>query len=102
MSSCSECGKKLHLYEGYSHPLRGKKYLVCKACFEYITKGIAFYNTCLFKGRENHKKECYFWDAKKKRCRNEAYLQARMKKKEIKEKRLKKGGNHAIENTNSS
>jgi len=102
MSSCSECGKKLRLYEGYIHPLRGKKYLVCRACFEYITQGIAFYNTCLFEGRENHKKECYFWDAQTKRCRNEAYFQSRKKKKEIKEKIMKKGGKHAIENTNSS
>jgi len=102
MGNCSECGKKLRFYEGYIHPLRGKKYVVCSACFDTIMKGIVFYNTCLFKGRENHKKECYFWDTQTKRCRNETYFQASKKKKDIKEKIMKKGGKNVIKNTNSS
>jgi len=102
MGSCSECGKKLRFYEGYIHPLHGKKNLVCNACFDTIMKGIAFYNTCLFKGRENHKKECYFWDTQMKRCRNEAYFQAKKKNKNRKEKTMKKRGKNVIENTVSS
>ncbi len=101
MGNCSECGKKLRFFEGYIHPLRGKKYLVCRACFDTITKGIAFYKNCLFKGRENHKKECYFWDTQTKKCRNEAYLKASKNKKHIKERTMKKGGKNVIENTHN-
>jgi hypothetical protein len=86
MGNCSECGKKLRFYEGYIHPLRGKKNLVCNACFNTIMKGIAFYNTCLFKGRENHREECYFWDAQTKRCRNEATFKQIRKRKTEKKK----------------
>jgi hypothetical protein len=81
MRRCSECGKKLRVFEGYRHPLRGKKYLVCSNCFDIIMKSIIFYNKCLFKGRENHKKECFFWDKEKNRCRNEEYFKKKNSKK---------------------
>jgi len=87
MRHCSECGKKLRFWEGYVHPIRGKNYLVCGRCFDFIDKGVEFYNKCLFEGRQNHKTECYFWDAEKKECRNEKYF-TNMKKKMNNDKSL--------------
>ncbi|GAI81199.1 unnamed protein product [marine sediment metagenome] len=46
-----------------------------------MDKSLEFYNKCLFEGRENHKKECYFWDSEKNRCRNEEYFKNINKKK---------------------
>ena len=60
MGNCSECGKKLRFWDGYRHPILGKKYLLCSNCYDLIDKSLEFYNKCLFEGRENHKKECYF------------------------------------------
>jgi len=82
MGNCSECGKKLRFFGGYRHPMRGKKYLVCSDCFDSITKSIEFYKKCLFKGRRNHKNECYFWDSEKKECKNKkSFLKINTKKK---------------------
>lgn len=74
MSNCNECGKKLRFWEGYKHPILGKKYFVCRDCFERLYKSLEFYNECLFIGRQNHKKECYFWDSENKKCKNEKYF----------------------------
>jgi len=74
MKNCSECGKKLRFFEGYIHPILGKKYLICKKCLDFINRSMGFYKKCLFEGRQNHKKECYFWDARKKKCKNEKYF----------------------------
>jgi hypothetical protein len=74
MVNCCECGKKLRFFDGYRHPIQGKKTLICKNCFEKISKSIEFYNICLFEGRQNHKNECYFWDVEKKKCKNENYF----------------------------
>ena len=76
-STCYECGKKLRFFEGYRHPIQGKNFLVCGNCFNKITMGIGFFNKCLFEGRQNHKNECYFWDAEKKKCKNENYFKNR-------------------------
>lgn len=81
MKSCSECGKKLRFWEGYIHPIQGRNYLVCSNCFDYINTGKKFYQKCLFEGRKNHKSECYFWDSKKKKCKNEKYFKDMDKKK---------------------
>jgi hypothetical protein len=81
MGNCSECGKKLRFFEAHRHPIRGEKYLVCSDCFDVIKKSIEFYNTCLFEGRQNHRKECYFWDSEKKECKNEQYYKKMNKKK---------------------
>ena len=74
MKYCYECGKKLRFFEGCIHPTLGKKYLVCYKCFNFISISVEFYKKCLFEGRQNHKKECYFWDSKKNKCRNEKYF----------------------------
>ena len=74
MKYCCECGKELQFYEGYIHPIHGKKNLVCYKCFNYITVSLDFYQNCLSKGRQNHKNECYFWDSKQKKCKNENYF----------------------------
>ncbi|KYK25342.1 hypothetical protein AYK25_09570 [Thermoplasmatales archaeon SM1-50] len=102
MEKCSECGKKLRFFEGHIHPLRGKQYLVCSACFDYIIKSIAFYNICLFKGRENHKKECYFWDKEKKRCRNEEYFKKGTRRKKVTKINDKKEEKNVIKNPHTS
>jgi hypothetical protein len=80
MKICSECGKKLRFFEGFIHPALGKNYLVCYKCYDYINKGMEFYRECLLEGRHNHKKECYFWDNKKRRCKNEQYFKNFTKK----------------------
>ena len=79
MKKCSECGKKINFLRSYYHPILGKNYYVCDNCYNYINKGLEYYKKCLYEGRENHKKECYFWDKEKKRCKNEKYFKA-MKK----------------------
>jgi hypothetical protein len=41
---CFECNKKLGFFEGYRHPILGKKDLLCSACFDIeseIVKKIA-------------------------------------------------------------
>ena len=81
MGNCSECGKKLLFWEGFIHPIQGKKYLLCSDCFGIIYKSMKFYNKCLFIGRKNHKKECYFWDSENKKCKNEKYFTNLNKKK---------------------
>lgn len=74
MKNCNECGKKLRFFEGYAHPIFGKKYFLCTKCFDFISRSMKFYRKCLFEGRKNHKKECYFWDSKTKNCKNEKYF----------------------------
>lgn len=85
MKICCECGKKLHFFGCYQHPLKGKKYVVCRQCFDLIDKSIEFYNRCLFQGRQNHKNECYFWDKEKNKCKNEEYFKTINKKKKNQE-----------------
>ncbi len=84
MGNCSECGKKIGFLGGYLHPIRGEKYLVCSDCFNKIDKSIGFYQKCIVEGRKNHKKECYFWDSKNKRCKNEKFFKNLNKKRESK------------------
>jgi predicted amidophosphoribosyltransferase len=38
MRKCSECGKKLGFFEGYSHPVEGKKKCVCGKCWDKLEK----------------------------------------------------------------
>ena len=74
MKKCYVCGKELKIWEGYHHPSLEKKELVCNKCLDVLEKSIEFYKKCLFEGRQNHKKECYFWDSKKNKCRNEKFF----------------------------
>jgi hypothetical protein len=85
MKNCSECGKKLGFLEGYKHPIKGEKYLVCPNCFYIIDKSMEFYKKCLFEGRQNHKNECFFWDPKNKKCKNEKHF--KNKKRTIKKEK---------------
>ena len=88
MGNCSECGKKLRFWKGYRHPILGKTYLLCSNCYDLIDKSLEFYNKRLFEGTGNHKKECYFWDSEKNRCRNEEYFKNINKKKGEKSEEL--------------
>lgn len=36
MVDCEECGKKLHILQGYRHPALGPKFLVCGTCFDKV------------------------------------------------------------------
>lgn len=40
MNKCEECGKKLDFLEGYSHPILGKKILVCGRCFVKLDESV--------------------------------------------------------------
>jgi len=81
MGNCSECGKKLRFWQGYTHPIKGEKYLICNNCFDYINESREFFKKCLFEGRQNHKNECYFWDSENKKCKNEKYFKNMNEKK---------------------
>ncbi len=83
MRKCHECDRNLRFYQGHRHPILGKNYVVCTQCYQFISKSITFYNTCLLKGRQHHKNDCYFWDKKQKKCRNEQYFITARKQKNI-------------------
>jgi len=36
MLKCEECNKKLGSLQGYRHPALGKKFLVCRNCFDKV------------------------------------------------------------------
>jgi hypothetical protein len=40
MVKCEECGKKLGIFEGYSHPALGKMFLVCGDCFVNVNESM--------------------------------------------------------------
>ena len=42
--TCAECGKKLTIFQRYSHPILGKNKCVCFQCFETIQKSESSYN----------------------------------------------------------
>ena len=36
MIDCNECDKKLGILEGYHHPALGKRFLVCRKCYNKV------------------------------------------------------------------
>jgi hypothetical protein len=50
-----------------------KKKVVCGKCLNLILRGLENYRTCLKEGKK-HDTECYFWDKKTHKCKNEKYL----------------------------
>ena len=40
MKDCKECGKKLSVFEGYTHPTMGKKYLLCSPCYDQVSESV--------------------------------------------------------------
>jgi hypothetical protein len=36
MVKCEECGKKLGVFQGYSHTVLGTRFLVCGYCYDKI------------------------------------------------------------------
>jgi hypothetical protein len=44
MVECKECGRKLGIFEGYRHPLMGKKHLLCSNCFDTVSKSVEQWN----------------------------------------------------------
>jgi hypothetical protein len=49
MKKCYECGKKLQFWEGYHHPILGKRELVCKECFDILEESILKYSDFIIK-----------------------------------------------------
>lgn len=43
MKKCFECGKELKFWEGYRHPVLGKKEIVCWKCFEKVENSLEEY-----------------------------------------------------------
>jgi hypothetical protein len=41
MVSCKECGKELGVFEGYRHPVMGKKHHLCSPCFDQVSESVA-------------------------------------------------------------
>jgi hypothetical protein len=39
--SCVECGKRLGVFEGYRHPVKGMHFLVCSQCFLQLEESLA-------------------------------------------------------------
>jgi len=52
---CSECGKKLRLFEGYHHPVEGRKKCVCGKCFDKIESSEAKYCSFVMNAFKNTK-----------------------------------------------
>jgi hypothetical protein len=58
MKRCCECGKELKFWEGYRHPVLGKKELVCWNCFKSVEKSLENYHNFIsdyFKQGERNK-----------------------------------------------
>ena len=77
MKKCYECGKELKFWEGYYHPVLGKKELVCSKCFNTVDENIENYHNFIlsqFKQDEqdkdvinsNIKSRFYWWNRFKK------------------------------------
>ena len=68
MGKCSQWGKKLRFFEGNRYRVQGNNELVRSHNFDFIDKDIEFSQQYLFlfKGKKNHKNDCYFVDAEKK------------------------------------
>jgi len=45
---CSDCGKKLGAFEGFRHPVDGKKKCVCGKCWDKIEKSEEEYSDFIF------------------------------------------------------
>ena len=86
---CEECGKKLSFLCRYNHPLKKKK-TVCGKCLDWILQGIKNYKRCLKEGKQ-HNINCYFWDEKNHKCKNEKYFKKDINKRFI-------GGKNASKN----
>ena len=62
MKRCEECGKELKFYEGYRHPILGKKFLLCSPCFDVVYEDLALWKEFvinhidLFKNGYSHDK----------------------------------------------
>ena len=52
---CSECGKKLGFFEGYRHPVEGKKKCVCGKCWDKLEKSEAKYCSFVMNAFKNGK-----------------------------------------------
>jgi hypothetical protein len=52
---CSECDKKLRLFEGYRHPVEGRKKCVCGKCFDKIEASEAKYCSFVMNAFKNGK-----------------------------------------------
>lgn len=65
MNKCVECGKKLGFFEGYYHPILGKKNLVCGLCFvkldDSITKWSEFVRLNSFNPESNESASRINW-----------------------------------------
>ena len=55
MRKCSECGKKLGFFEGYRHPVEGKKKCVCGKCWDKLEKSEAKYCSFVMNAFKNGK-----------------------------------------------
>jgi DNA-directed RNA polymerase subunit RPC12/RpoP len=40
MENCKECGRELHLIEGYRHPLLGEHVYLCSDCFDEVYESL--------------------------------------------------------------
>ena len=45
---CKECGKKLTILSRYNHPIRGKKHIICGACYKKLDRVVAQWRTFVF------------------------------------------------------
>ena len=49
MIKCNICGKKLKFWNGYYHPILGKKVIVCSKCFDNLNESIDRYREFILK-----------------------------------------------------
>jgi hypothetical protein len=53
MVDCEECGKKLGILQGYNHPALGKRFLVCRRCFDKVDQDMKRWSEFCLSGSFN-------------------------------------------------
>ncbi len=40
MVKCVECGRKVKAFRSYRHPTKGRQYIVCRDCYDYVNESV--------------------------------------------------------------
>jgi len=48
MKKCKECGSIMSMFHGHIHPIKGKKHIICKSCYQEIDDLIKQWQTFVF------------------------------------------------------
>lgn len=62
MVECEECGKTLGIFEGYRHPVMGKKHYLCYPCFEKVNESVDRWKEFVLSNSFNKENTSYNYD----------------------------------------